>query len=1129
MAAINVLVVGDGPFLTNVPPSLGISFASSQDVTDDTFTVSEFVYLLRNNPVPQISVDTAHRRNDPNAKFANFNFATSTDLSQYDVIWLFGYEGWNYGATAYGSAIADNELLAITQFMNAGGGVFATGDHAGMGSLMCGRIPRVRSMRRWFGRAGDIPSDCPATAIDYNGATVAAVNYPGISNDPTPGVGRADTLRQNPAGDTATTFQFDDQSDEFPQTLNFPSGPVHSILQGPNGPISRFPDHMHEGEVVTPSTLSSVLVIGGQPFQEYPAVAGFQPTPGIIATGNILGGHTTMVDGSGCEQNNFSGDTVPTVSNTIGTLCAYDGRGAGVGRVVTDSSFHHYLDLNLIGDPCGSAPDRMQGLGPGYATPASGSALADLQSFYVNTVVWLSRVNQNFYFSVDKSTFGVDEASDGGTFPVYPSFWLAVDGYSPNSVQASLNSLAFAGPFASLGVISSPGTLAPESPGSPNDPQRVLIPFSVQFSGASMGAFPLANTPAKQMLLEATLSIGGKSYAAETTFELGPGEDPYFQNINPQASPPNPFYQSQDLCVFTVTPGLSAFPVPGIPVSFAVSSATDQEPTAAFTFITKLLNYMNGNTSFTTPSNTGPFASFPSQIIAAGDAAGDSSVTPFTPVGSQKYTNYNFAIVRVRLSGAVTHSAADVKVFFRLFITQTNDTDYEPNGTFLSVLDASGLPKEPLPAPDGETTPFFAGGSSAIDYATGGPNNQPITITNSAGAWHYFGCFLNVYDPSLNLKSMGTHHCIVAQIAYDDAPIVNSNGVTAGPENSDKLAQRNMQVTFSDNPGAPASHRIPQTFDLRPSPSLSQVTGQLLDYPDELMIDWGNTPLQSTASIYWPQVQAADVIKLAGQLYATQQLSQSDPNTLQCKVTTGLTYVPIPSGTGQNFAGLFTIDLPSTVVKGQEFNIVVRRISSRQIGNPNRTKMESTKTASSTGRDVQRNWRYVIGTFQVKIPVSGKKALLLPEENTYAILLWRLGLLSPSSRWYPVLQRYVSYIAARVNALGGNANGITPSPNGVGHSGGGVHPGPEPACFQREESTGKVAGLVYDRFGDFEGFFLITESGHELVFHSTEAEIEELVRFAWIDRVVISVLVREGHPERPVSIILRRAPRHPEH
>jgi hypothetical protein len=77
-----------------------------------------------------------------------------------------------------------------------------------------------------------------------------------------------------------------------------------------------------------------------------------------------------------------------------------------------------------------------------------------------------------------------------------------------------------------------------------------------------------------------------------------------------------------------------------------------------------------------------------------------------------------------------------------------------------------------------------------------------------------------------------------------------ANGVTESPENSDKLAQRNLQITSSGNPSYPLSHRVPQAFDMRPSRDFSRQVGQLLDYPDELMIDWANTPVGSIASIY---------------------------------------------------------------------------------------------------------------------------------------------------------------------------------------------------------------------------------------------------------------------------------------
>ena len=41
--------------------------------------------------------------------------------------------------------------------------------------------------------------------------------------------------------------------------------------------------------------------------------------------------------------------------------------------------------------------------------------------------------------------------------------------------------------------------------------------------------------------------------------------------------------------------------------------------------------------------------------------------------------------------------------------------------------------------------------------------------------------------------------------------------------------------------------------------------------------------------------------------------------------------MPIPQGTGDGFAGLFTVDLPQTVKTGQEFDIVVRRIGKRPL------------------------------------------------------------------------------------------------------------------------------------------------------------------------------------------------------
>jgi hypothetical protein len=186
---------------------------------------------------------------------------------------------------------------------------------------------------------------------------------------------------------------------------------------------------------------------------------------------------------------------------------------------------------------------------------------------------------------------------------------------------------------------------------------------------------------------------------------------------------------------------------------------------------------------------------------------------------------------------------------------------------------------------------------------------------------------------------------------------------------------------------------------------------------------------------------------------------------------------------------------------------------------PQRNQIGRLPEAQRKPGKITRNWRYVVGTFAVRIPVTTRAEMLPLEENTLAIMKWKLTLMAPTNRWYPVLQRYISYIVGRVQGLGGDPGGIEPSPSGY-------HPKPisgETRC----EHTGKVSGIVYDRFGDFRGFCLLTECGEEREYWSRENEIEALVRFAWRERIVISVVSKVEDPFCPVSIILRRAPIQP--
>ncbi|KAI9653040.1 MAG: hypothetical protein M1831_006247 [Alyxoria varia] len=361
-----------------------------QDRNDRSFSISHLISTFKSNNEPRIHVDTAHRDGSTEATiWGKFNFALSVpDLTVYDEIWLFGYNGANQADPNNQNnkgPINDHELLAISRFMQQGGGVLASGDHEGLGCFMCGRIPRVRTMRKWFALGDDSP---------YR---KLALPDSAPRNWPVNGSTRADTLQK----DTEGIYNFTNQSDDIPQPLqlvkNVPgTDGLHPVFNLGNGKVlESFPDHFHEGEVLgfggvdrpssIPWALDDTLVFGGERFVEYPkpAAAGEErPLPQIIAMGHCIGGHATNVEGDKLCDSGFEPDLKPTEEKHINTLATYDGHAVNVGRVLTDSSFHHFTDLNVIGDPC-AAGAKTNGLSSGF--------LNDLNQFYINTVKWLAK------------------------------------------------------------------------------------------------------------------------------------------------------------------------------------------------------------------------------------------------------------------------------------------------------------------------------------------------------------------------------------------------------------------------------------------------------------------------------------------------------------------------------------------------------------------------------------------------------------------------------------------------------------------------------------------------------------------------------------------------------------------
>lgn len=317
------------------------------------FGMQDLLGVLAVPPGPWASfeVTKAHRRDDPDADITSFRFDTH-DLSQYDQIWLFAVE-------RAGSEISEPELRAISQFMDGGGGVFATGDHEDLGVAMGGAVPRVRSMRKWHW-----PNPGP------NGEPVA----PAVG-----GPDRYDTLSEgNDPG-----IQFDDQSDDIPQRITprlyagwpwnkffFVSHP-HPLLCGPRGVIRILPDHPHEGECYEPSDLTANFTFDGYNVTEYPGGI----APEVIAYSTIAGRAVDANKG-------------PLNPRTFGAIGAYDGHRAATGRVVVDATWHHFFNVNLTGELGDPGPIKNLGF---LATPAGQAAFADIKAYFRNIAVWLAR------------------------------------------------------------------------------------------------------------------------------------------------------------------------------------------------------------------------------------------------------------------------------------------------------------------------------------------------------------------------------------------------------------------------------------------------------------------------------------------------------------------------------------------------------------------------------------------------------------------------------------------------------------------------------------------------------------------------------------------------------------------
>jgi murein tripeptide amidase MpaA len=727
----------------------------------------------------------------------------------------------------------------------------------------------------------------------------------------------------------------------------------------------------------------------------------------------------------------------------------------------------------------------------------------------------------------DRSTFGQDEVGallhQASPAVIPAAFYVVIDGFGASELgisAATLSGTPDVYPAISfnpgLSGVSAPraSKCVAEDPAHLSFPQRFTWTYPITFNNTSDFTSESRDiTMSASMTSTSGITVGNSGVITLTT-----QPNPY--EIDGPTS-----WLSVDLQVFHLVEGQHLPSTPSIVLG--------SDPVA---FITRLLANTGG--AYNDPAVArAPDHPFDVDLVAHGDT---STVTTagtvlFLPV-------YNFAVARVRYR-ALSTPASNVRCFFRLFNCSTTSTDYQPATTYLTG--GQGAAKVPLLGVVNDevvsipcfaarrVNPTGAGGLNAQpDPVNVGPVGESIPPDGTGNEVQvYFGCWLDInqttpvlppagspangngpYAPARSVQEAirGAHQCLVAEINLDPPEPQIATGQT--PATSDKLAQRNLTIVPVASP-----HQAPVTFDIKATPPSGRPDGM----PDEIMFEWDGLPHGATAQIYLPGSSADEIIALADQLYLRHDLARYDAHTLTCAAQ-GITYMPVPAA-ASNYAGLLTVEIPPAVGRGSTYKVITRQLRNtaarRPVPPPPPPALadgHADAVAAISEGDIIR-WRRVIGTFQLSIPVSTKSAILADEERLLSVLRYIYLSIPATERWHPVWKRYLDQIAGRVRALGGDPGQITPSPSGEGWK----HP-PSPG-ERRICRTGKITGLVFDRYGDFEGFLLDTEDG-EYTYTTRERDLADLAERAWRERLRITVCAEHHSPHRPETVILLQPP-----
>lgn len=637
-----------------------------------------------------------------------------------------------------------------------------------------------------------------------------------------------------------------------------------------------------------------------------------------------------------------------------------------------------------------------------------------------------SAVCKDTFIVTDRNEFAMDEVDAvlGGGSPAKfsPAFYVVVEGFTPQELGFNspnpLNLAAIAPQVTFLmpnaapaghlkGVVEAPPLL---QSATLTQRQRVTFQYRVEFDGLQ-DFLDGASNPIELQDLTLTATIMGLTATAPVRLINKP--NPYM--IDGQTT-----WLSEDLRVFQVEENATPFPqsFPGMPMGIKLAG---NDPAAARAFISNVIDGFNNP-----PAGAHPFDG-----ISTDQAT--SKLELSKSVGGKRI--FNFAVARVRYKAKVV-DADDVRVFFRMFTVAATGVEYRPNETYRTFTSGSGaIALLGVQAGDVVTLPFFAALRETVSDMTTQTDPKNVRDLKASGATEfrgYFGCWLDFNQDellypvhpsppdgpfgagmlSIQQHIRSKHQCLVAEAHYSPDPIPDQ----ATPGSSDQLAQRNLLIVESDNPGPVDSHVVAHPFLIGARRAVRQIRARELamhegvvalpigEGVDELMIRWGNLPRTSDMKVYLPGITADDMLHQAALLMDEPTMERVDDHTVRL-LPADVSFVPIPpEGQGSPVPGLLQITLPDSVRVDQQFRVVLHHIS--------------------------RAERRIIGTFQLTIPIGDGPRLLHGETRLYAVMRHIFEAVPRETLWHPVLARYLDILGARVRAFGGEPDFVDPSSDG---------------------------------------------------------------------------------------------------